>query len=99
MKIIVVIEGGCLRHVFSENPDALDLTVIDYDARDENATTTGVPRADGTLQVADVWPAIAEPLPDHWKDGAESQGSLMAPSFWSAPDFDTPLDKPQGAGP
>lgn len=68
MKIVLAIEGGCLQQVLAENPDALDVKVIDYDAQDELATLTAVPQGDGTTRMADVWPAIVDPLPGDFKN-------------------------------
>lgn len=67
MKVILVIEGGCLREVLCERPDALEVTVVDRDGQEELANSTRVPRDDGSWETADVWPAIAEPLPERWR--------------------------------
>lgn len=65
MRLVLIVEGGCLCRVFAENPDELDVTVVDYDVREDLANSAEVPQGDGTTETADVWPAIAEPLPEH----------------------------------
>ena len=62
IKVAIVVEGGCAQRVLATNPAGLEVIVLDYDGRDDNANRTPVPDdLDG--RSADLWPATVEPLP------------------------------------
>ncbi|MBL8260379.1 MAG: hypothetical protein JNM60_11265 [Candidatus Competibacteraceae bacterium] len=67
MKIVLIVAGGCLQQVLGEHPGELEVTVVDYDGQGELANSAPVPQSDGSWETADVWPAIAEPLPERWR--------------------------------
>ena len=55
-KVIIVVEGGCVQEVQTDDP-ALDIFVVDHDGQEENPNTRMV---DGSP--ADVWPATIHPI-------------------------------------
>ncbi len=63
IKVAIVVEGGCVQRVLAADPAGLEVIVLDYDGRDDNANRTPVPGDDPTARRADVWPATLEPLP------------------------------------
>ena len=62
IKVVIVVEGGCVQRVLAADPAGLDVIVLDYDGQDENANRTPVP-GDDDGRCADVWPTTVEPLP------------------------------------
>ncbi|MEI2808605.1 MAG: hypothetical protein V9G18_22450 [Albidovulum sp.] len=62
IKVAIAVEGGCVQRVLAADPDRLEVIVLDYDRRDDNANRTPVPGEDDG-RCADVWPATVEPLP------------------------------------
>lgn len=73
MKMIITIEGGCLRQVFAENPTALEVTVIDFDNQDSQANSTQAPQLDGLTHTAEIESVLVEPIPDSFKDWLAGQ--------------------------
>lgn len=56
-KIIVVVEGGLVQDVVSDDPamQGVEFTVVDYDCVDE---ITDVKQGDGSIAEAGVWSSI-----------------------------------------
>lgn len=57
-KVVVIIEGGCVQWVQSDNPEQVEVIVVDYDGQDLLANRKEVTPG----EFADVWPAMIDPL-------------------------------------
>lgn len=57
-KVVIVIEGGCIQCVQSDNPENLEVIVVDYDGQDLSENQKEVTPG----EFADVWPAMINPL-------------------------------------
>lgn len=55
-KVIVIVEGGCVQEVQTDD-STIDVIIVDYDGREENPNTQ---RING--HPADVWPATLYPI-------------------------------------
>lgn len=58
IKVVVIVEGGCVQWVQSDNPEQVEVIVVDYDGQDLLANRKEM--APG--EFADVWPASVEPI-------------------------------------